>query len=58
MNTVAAAALMNVSVAMIERFDHLAKPHTPCPLVQPEPIVDPTPTIKPANSIVGIPPGN
>jgi hypothetical protein len=37
MNTVANPAAMNMSVAMSERGDMRERPHTPCPLVQPEP---------------------
>lgn len=43
-----APVAINVTVAMIERFDSLEMPHTPCPLVQPFPRTDPNPTKMPA----------
>jgi hypothetical protein len=53
MNTVAAAAIMKVAVATIERGENRASPQTACPLVQPDPIIDPNPTMKPAIAMTG-----
>jgi hypothetical protein len=47
------AAPMNTQVATKERNERRPKPHTPCPLVQPEPITVPTPTSKPATMSKG-----
>jgi hypothetical protein len=49
-NTVKKPVVINVSVATSERTERLPKPHTPCPLVQPEPHTVPKPTNKPATS--------
>ena len=38
---------MKVMVAIIDRIESLAMPHTPCPLVQPDPKRLPNPTNKP-----------
>jgi hypothetical protein len=42
------AVVMKIAVAMIERLDRRATPHTPCPDVQPPPSLAPNPTMNPA----------
>lgn len=44
----------NTLVAVIERFENLAIPHTPWPLVQPLPNTVPKPTSSPATISVNV----
>ena len=49
-NTVKIPVTMKISTATSERCERRPRPHTPCPLVQPEPSTVPNPTRKPAGT--------
>jgi hypothetical protein len=56
-NTVPAASIMKLNVAINDRGERLASPHTPWPLVQPEPQRVPKPTSNPDSPSTGRPCG-